>query len=56
MVTSPIESLYQFTVTDQVLREFSVCVEDNLNRYIDRTFKSLDILESIGPLGREIPV
>ncbi len=56
VVTSPIESLYQFTVTDQVLREFSVCVEDNLNRYIDRTFKSLDILESIGPLGREIPV
>ena len=47
VITSPIERLYQFTVTDQVLSEFSVCVEDNQNRYIDRKFKSLEILETI---------
>lgn len=47
VVASPIETLYQFTVTDAVLQEFSVCVEDNVNRYMDRTFKSLEILQTI---------
>lgn len=47
VIASPIEKLYQFTVTEQVLSEFSVCVEDNQNRYIDRKFKSLEILETI---------
>ncbi len=44
---SPIETLYQFTVSPQVLSEFSACVQDNINRYMDRTFKSLEILETI---------
>lgn len=47
VAASSIETLYQFTVTDNVLQEFSVCVEDNLNRYMDRTFKSLEILQTI---------
>ena len=47
VIESPIEKLYQFTVTEQVLSEFSACVEDNQNRYIDRKFKSLEILETI---------
>lgn len=41
---STIEKLYTFTVTDEVLREFERCVEDNKRRFVDKTFHSLDIL------------
>lgn len=47
VVLSPIQELYRFTVTDQVLAEFEACVEEMLHRYIDRKFKSLEILETI---------
>lgn len=47
VVVSPVESLYRFTLKEEVLREFSACVEDNVRRYIDRRFHSLDILESM---------
>ena len=41
---STIEKLYTFTVTDDVLREFSRCVDDNKRRFVDKEFHSLDIL------------
>lgn len=44
---SRVEKLYTFTVTDQVLEEFSRCVEENKKRFIDKTFHSLDILRGI---------
>lgn len=47
VIASPVEKLYQFTLKEDVLREFSVCVEDNVKSYIDRRFRSLDILETI---------
>ena len=47
VVLSPIGELYRFTVTDQVLKEFENCVAENIRRYIDRSFKSLEILETI---------
>ena len=47
VVSSPIESLFRFTVTESVLKEFGDCVDDNMRRYIDRTFKSLEILETM---------
>lgn len=47
VIASPIETLYQFTLKEQVLLEFSSCVEENMVRYIDRRFHSLDILESL---------
>lgn len=42
---SPVEVLYQFTLKEEVFQEFSRCVEENVRRYIDRSFHSLEILE-----------
>lgn len=45
VTASPVETLYTFTVTDQVLLEFKRSVDKNKKRFIDKTFHSLDILE-----------
>lgn len=45
VLSSPVEKLYTFTVTPEVLTEFTRCVEENKRRFIDKTFHSLDILE-----------
>ena len=45
VVASPVEKLYTFVVTDEVLEEFGRCVDRNKGRYIDREFHSLDILK-----------
>jgi len=42
---SPVEKLYTFTVSDQVLNELAKMMKRYLSLYIDRTFKSLKILE-----------
>ena len=47
VLAAPVESLYTFTLTDQVLGEFVRCVEQNKERFIDKTFHSLDILNSV---------
>jgi len=47
VVLSPMEKLYTFVVTDEVLGEFGRCVERNKKRYIDREFHSLDILKAL---------
>lgn len=47
VLTAPVESLYTFTLTDQVLGEFVRCVEQNKERFIDKTFHSLDILNAV---------
>ena len=47
VVLSPMEKLYTFVVTDEVLREFGRCVDRNKSRYIDREFHSLDILKAL---------
>ena len=47
VLAAPVESLYTFTLTDQVLGEFVRCVEQNKERFIDRTFHSLDILNAV---------
>lgn len=47
VVLSPVEKLYTFALTDEVMEEFGRCVEENKRRYIDRTFHSLEILESL---------
>lgn len=44
VLSSPVEKLYTFTVSPQVLNEFSYLVEENKKRFIDKTFHSLDIL------------
>lgn len=45
VLASPVEKLYTFTVSEQVLAEFSRLVDENKKRFIDKTFHSLDILE-----------
>ena len=47
VLAAPVESLYTFTLTDQVLGEFVRCVEQNKERFIDKTFHSLDILNAV---------
>ena len=47
VLAAPVESLYTFTLTDQVLGEFVRCVEQNKERFIDKTFHSLDILNGV---------
>ena len=47
VLAAPVESLYTFTLTDQVLGEFVRCVEQNKERFIDKTFHSLDIMNAV---------
>ena len=44
IISSPIEKLYTFTVTPEVLRELSNLVERCVHRYVEKHFKSLEIL------------
>lgn len=47
VISSPVQKLYTFTVTPEVLREFQAVTESIRKKYIEKTFKSLDILRSI---------
>ncbi|MDE6406826.1 MAG: DNA repair protein RecO [Lachnospiraceae bacterium] len=44
---STVEKLYTFTVTPQVLAQLGTIADDYRRRYIDRPFKSLEIVENI---------
>jgi len=46
VVSSSVEKLYTFTLTEEVCREFGRVVTWLKERYVDQTFKSLEILES----------
>ena len=45
IIASPIGSLYTFTLTEKVQQELKTCVEINKNKFIDRSFHSLEVLE-----------
>ena len=45
IVSSPVEKLYTFTVSDEVLRELKKIMKDYIGTYVDKQFKSLEILE-----------
>ncbi len=47
IAASPIEKLYTFTVTDEVLAELSQVAGEYRKRFMDRKFKSLEILETL---------
>lgn len=47
IVATPVEKLYTFTVTPQVLAQLKEIADDYRRRYIDRPFKSLEIVENI---------
>lgn len=44
---SPVEKLYSFTVTDEVLFQIKSIADDYRKRYLDRTFKSLEIVDNL---------
>lgn len=45
IVSSPIEKLYTFTVSDEVLGQLQSVLKQYICRYVDKKFKSLEILE-----------
>jgi len=45
IITSPIEKLYTFTVSDQVLKEFGNIMDRYTSLCVDRKFKSLEVLK-----------
>lgn len=47
VIASPVEKLYTFTVSEEVLREFSKIQERFRKTYVERKFKTLEILESL---------
>lgn len=44
IVGTPVEKLYTFTVTEKVLKELQEITDEFRKRFIDRNFKSLEIL------------
>lgn len=47
IVDSSIERLYTFTVTPKVLKQLQEIADDYRGRYLDRTFKSLEIVDNL---------
>lgn len=47
IISSPVEKLYTFALTDEVLEELGDVVKAYLKRYVDKRFKSQEILEMI---------
>ena len=47
VISTPLDKLYTFTVSPEVLREFKAVVGCIRRKYIEKEFKSLKILESI---------
>lgn len=45
IITSPINKLFTFKVTDQVLGQMENIIRSYINKHIDRKFNSLDFLE-----------
>lgn len=50
IIASPIEKLFTFNVSDEVLMELKLILKRYISTYIDKAFKSLPILESITSL------
>lgn len=47
IVTSPMEKLYSFSVTDDVLNCLEQIMNEYMDRYIDRDFHSLELLDML---------
>lgn len=45
VVSTPIEKLYTFVVKDEVLNELGKIMREYVHKYVDKTFKTLEILE-----------
>ena len=47
IASTPVEKLYTFTVSEEVLAEVRMVMDRWRERYLDKTMKSLEILESV---------
>ncbi len=47
IITSPLEKLYTFKVTNEVMDELKTCIGDYANIYFEKRMKSLDLLEKL---------
>lgn len=47
IISVPMEKLYAFTVTEEILSELEQLMNAYLNRYLDRKMKSLEILQAM---------
>lgn len=47
VITSPLESLYKFSLEEKPLKEFTQAVDNLKEHFVDRNFKSLEILKSV---------
>ena len=47
VISTPVQKLYTFTVTPEVLGEFQEIIGRFRKKYIEKSFRSLDILQSI---------
>ena len=45
IVSSPVEKLYTFVVSDEVLNQLKRIMKQYIEKYVDKHFKSLEILE-----------
>ena len=51
VISSPIEKLYTFRLSEEVLKEFDSLSESLISMTVDKKFKSLELLESIKEVG-----
>lgn len=47
IITSPLEKLYTFRVTNEVMNELKVCIGDYSETYFEKRMRSLDLLEKL---------
>ena len=47
MITAPLNRLFSFSVTDEVMEEIEKTQDRIRRKYVDRTFRSLEILEAV---------
>lgn len=48
VISAPVEKLYTFTVSDQVLKQLQKIMKWYMAEHVDKSFKSLEIMESLG--------
>lgn len=53
IVSSPVEKLYTFLLSEEVLEELGRCVDWMRGRFIDREFRSLEVLENMAVFAGE---
>lgn len=49
IITTKIESLYTFTVSDGVLKQLEVIMNQFCKKYVDKTFKSIELIQKETP-------